>query len=68
MGEHKPTIEVACKRCQDMHERKNVEVIDVEKDKRGLEIVTFICPSCLTEQRSHSHFLSTGIFPTYIPD
>jgi len=45
-------VEVLCEKCGINIDEGEVEVIDIEEDVYGRDILTFVCPYCKTKQKS----------------
>lgn len=49
--QYKKQIKVLCKNCHWIDE-KDTEFVDIEEDIQGADVLTFICPTCKTKQKS----------------
>ena len=50
-GEH-VVIRCYCSKCREWIDESTIEFVDISEDFEGVDILTFICPTCKTEQSS----------------
>jgi len=46
-------IKVWCGVCREWVDEDKTKFIDISEDPQGKDLLTFECPTCHTEQRSH---------------
>ena len=49
---YKKEPKVHCSNCPAFVNEADTEFVNIEEDMQGVDVLTFICPNCKTEQKS----------------